>query len=115
MNRVGDDLERPCDPELELVMAPVKAMRLADMVDAIVAELHASPLDGATRARVRLLYRDALVEVGSTLSDPLLEELARLHPGCEAESDDELRIDIVLLSGWLHGLRSALAAAEPSS
>lgn len=115
MSVVGDDLQPPCDPELEVVISPVKAMRLADMVDAIVEELHAKPLDGATRARVRLLYRDALVEVGSTLSDPLLEELARLHPGCEAESDDELRIDIVLLSGWLHGLRFGLAVAEMSS
>jgi len=112
---MSDELGRPCDAELEVVIAPVKAMRLSDMVDAIVEELHSSPLDSATRARVRLLYRDALIEVGSTLSDPLLEELARLHPGCEADSDDELRIDIVLLSGWLHGLRFGLAVAETAS
>jgi hypothetical protein len=81
-------------------------------VDAIVEEMHARPFDGASRARIRVMYRDALVEVGSALSDPLLEELARLQPGSGLSSDDELRVDIALLSGWLRGLRFGLAAAE---
>lgn len=94
------------------VVAPRKVLRLATMVDAIVEELHAQPLDGASRARIRLMYRDALVEVGSTLSDPLLDELARLQPALRRSSDDELRIDISLLAGWLRGLRFGLATAE---
>lgn len=94
------------------VVAPGKVLRLATMVDAIVEELHAQPVDGASRARIRLMYRDALIEVGSTLSDPLLEELARLQPVMRVTSDDELRIDIAQLAGWLRGLRFGLEAAE---
>ncbi|MGQ0431225.1 MAG: proteasome activator [Microthrixaceae bacterium] len=94
------------------VVAPGKVLRLAGMIDAIVEELHAQPLDGGNRARVQVMYRDALVEIGSTLSDTLLEELARLQPTKGVSSDDELRIDITLLAGWLRGLRSGLAAAQ---
>lgn len=94
------------------VVAPGKVLRLATMIDAIVEELHDRPVDGANRARIQIMYRDALVEIGSTLSDPLLEELARLQPTKGVSSDDELRIDITLLAGWLRGLRSGLAAAQ---
>lgn len=102
----------PTDGAIAEVVAPGKALRLAAMVDAIVEELHGECLDEASKARVRLMYEKALIEVGSTLSDPLLEELARLQPSLCAASDDELRVDIVLLAGWLHGLRFGLAVAE---
>lgn len=98
--------------EIGEVVAPAKVIRLTTMVDAIVQEIHNQPFDGASRARIRVMYRDALVEVGSALSDPLLDELARLQPGSTLSSDDELRVDIALLSGWLRGLRFGLAAAE---
>ncbi|MFZ6002867.1 MAG: proteasome activator [Actinomycetota bacterium] len=94
------------------VVAPAKVLRLATMIDSIVEELRSRPVDGDTRARVRIMYRDVLVEVGSTLSDPLLEELARFHPSARATTDDVLRVDLVLLAGWLRGLRDGLAAAE---
>lgn len=100
------------DAEMAEVVAPAKVIRLTTMVDAIVEEMHRQPFDGATRARIQVLYRDALVEVGSALSDPLLEELSRLQPGSQLSSDDELRVSIALLSGWLRGLRFGLAAAE---
>lgn len=96
----------------EAVVAPAKVLRLTTMMEAIVEELHTEPLDDATRTRVRVMYRDALIEVGSALSDALLDELARLQPDSTLSSDDELRVDIALLSGWLRGLRFGLAAAE---
>lgn len=112
----GDEaLDRRQQPPLPVggdVVAPGKVLRLATMIDAIVEELHARPVDGASRARIHIMYRDALVEIGSTLSDSLLEELARLQPTTGVSSDDELRIDITLLAGWLRGLRSGLAAAQ---
>ncbi len=98
--------------DLGEVVAPAKVLRLTTMVDAIVEEMHVEPFDGPCRARIRVMYRDALVEVGSALSDPLLDELARLQPGSKLSSDDELRVDIALLSGWLRGLRFGLATAE---
>lgn len=97
--------------EVGVVVAPAKVIRLTSMVEAIVEEMHSQPFDQTSRARIRGMYRDALVEVGSALSDPLLDELARLQPGARLSSDDELRVDIALLSGWLRGLRFGLAAA----
>lgn len=94
------------------VLAPAKVLRLATMIDSIVEELRSRPVDGETRARVRVMYGDFLIEVGSALSDPLLEELARFHPSAGATTDDVLRVDLVLLAGWLRGLRDGLAAAE---
>lgn len=104
-------VEEPTIARSGEVIAPGKLLRLAAMVDAIVEELHAHP-DDDTVARIRVMYGDALIEVGSTLSDPLLEELARLQPTLRVASDDELRVDIVQLAGWLRGLRFGLAAAE---
>lgn len=96
----------------ELVLAPGKVLRLGAMVDAIVDELRTAPLDEATRAQIRRLYRDALVEIGSTLSDPLLEELAGLQTATRLGSDAELRIVVAQLAGWLHGLCEGLAAGD---
>jgi len=92
--------------DVEVLVAPGKAMRLADMIDTMVHEVHAAPIDDAARVRLLSLYRAILVEVGSTLSDALLEELARLQtvttdPSC---SIDEVRVAMAQLEGWLHGL-----------
>ncbi len=95
-----------------VVLAPAKVVRLAEMVDAIVDELHDEPVDGATRARLRQLYRAALVEVGSTLSDPLLDELSHLQPSSAVASDDDLRVAVAQLAGWLRGLRAGLATGD---
>lgn len=98
------------DPDSELVLSPGKIVRLGAMVDAIVEELHDGPFDGAARTRVRQLYRTALIEVGSTLSDPLLHELAHLQHPDLASSDDDLRISVAQLAGWIHGLRDGMAS-----
>jgi len=94
----------------EILVAPGKAMRLADMIDTMVRELHAAPIDDAARIRLLSAYRSVLVEVGSTLSDALLDELARLQtasldPSC---SIDEARVAMAQLEGWLHGLIEAM-------
>ena len=92
--------------DTEVVVAPGKALRLADMIDAMVEELHDAPLDDEARDRFLTLYRATLVEVGSTLSDALLTELARVQTMSvdECASCDELRIAMTQLAGWLHGV-----------
>lgn len=95
-----------------VVLAPGKVVRLSAMVDAIVDELHEECFDPAVRERVRQMYHDALVEVGSTLSDPLLSELAHLQRSTGAASDDDLRIIVVQLAGWLRGLCNGMAAGD---
>jgi hypothetical protein len=104
---VPDD---PPQEDSELVLSPGKVVRLGAMVDAIVEELHDGPVDSAARTRVRDLYRTALIEVGSTLSDPLLDELAHLQPAHHVDSDDDLRIVVAQLAGWIHGLRDGMAS-----
>lgn len=100
----------PLEADSELVLSPGKVVRLGAMVDAIVEELHDGPFDGAARIRVRQLYRTALIEVGSTLSDPLLHELAHLQHPDQTISDDDLRISVAQLAGWIHGLRDGMAS-----
>jgi len=92
--------------EVEVVVAPGKAVRLADMIDTMVAELHTAALDEDARTRFLTLYRATLVEVGSTLSDALLTELARVQTVSvdECASCDELRVAMTQLAGWLHGV-----------
>jgi hypothetical protein len=92
--------------EAEMVVAPGKALRLADMIDALVTELHEAPIDEEARVRFLALYHATLVEVGSTLSDALLEELARLQTMNvgEGASCDELRLALTQVEGWLHGV-----------
>lgn len=90
----------------EMVVAPGKALRLADMIDTLVREIHEAPLDEDARLRFLRLYHATLVEVGSTLSDALLDELARLQTAnvTDAASCDELRLAMCQVEGWLHGV-----------
>jgi len=90
----------------ELVVAPGKALRLADMIDTLVKEIHEAPIDEEARVRFIQLYHATLVEVGSTLSDTLLDELARLQTANvnEAATCDELRLAMTQVEGWLHGV-----------
>lgn len=94
------------DADGELVVAPGKALRLADMIDSLVQEIHAAPLDAEARARFLRLYQSTLIEVGSTLSDALLDELARVQTATvdDCATCDELRVAMTQLEGWLHGV-----------
>src|SRR5690349_23789783 len=76
------------------------------MIDTMVEEVHGAPLDDEGRARFLTLYRATLVEVGSTLSDALLTELARVQTVSvdDCASCDELRVAMTQLAGWLHGV-----------
>ena len=90
----------------EVLVHPSKFLRLADMIDRLVFELHAAPIDDAARERLLAMYRSTLVEVGSTLSDALLDELGRLQTaGLDAKASiDEARVAMTQLEGWLHGV-----------
>jgi hypothetical protein len=50
-------------------------------------------------------HRAALIEVASTLSDPLIEELVELgvHPLDEDAGLDELKVAQAQLLGWVEG------------
>jgi len=98
--------------ETERVVAPVKALRLTDMIDALVREGRAEPLDGVARTHLLTLYQATLIEVGSILSDALLDELWRMQTRglSDAATFDELRVAMTQLEDSLQGvLRGVLA------
>ena len=109
MQAARDD-QRP-DPSGEVV-APAKILRLTAMVDALVDELHLTPVAAPDADGLWGRYDTILIEVGSALSDPLLEELARLVSSASRRSPDQLHVAVAQLAGWLHGLASGLATAQ---
>jgi hypothetical protein len=99
---MSDDVTEGC----ELVVAPGKALRLADMIDTLVKEIREAPIDEDARVRFFELYHATLIEIGSTLSDTLLDELARLQTAnvTDRASCDELRLAMTQVEGWLNGV-----------
>lgn len=91
----------------DVVVIPAKAVRLSDMIRSILDELHEHVADDVVaRDRLAALYAAALVEVGSAVSDSLLDELASLQtPAVNGSSSvDEIRVAIAQLGGWVLGL-----------
>ena len=86
-------------------------------VDAAICRLRetaaaADPLDADALERLDAAVRQLLVETGSAVPEPLLEELAELvrpfqHPDRTA---DEVRMSLAQLAGWVSGLERAVSA-----
>ncbi len=100
---------------------PAKVMRIATMVRQLLDEVRHSPLDDASRARMRDIYETSVKELGEVLSPELKDELARLSLPFEADApnDAELRIAHAQLVGWLeglfHGIQAMLFAQQAES
>jgi hypothetical protein len=88
------------------LVAPAKALRLLCMLWDGLEELHRITVDDAARRRLITAHRAALVEVASTLSDPLINELVdlRFAPLEPDATVDEIRVAQAQLFGWLNGL-----------
>jgi len=86
-------------------VAPAKTLRLLCAIGAGVDERKRVDLDEAARRRMIAAHRTVLVEVASTLSDPLIDELVALgvHPLDEDASLDELKVAQAQLLGWVNG------------
>jgi hypothetical protein len=102
--------------DAQLVVAPGKALRLTNMIDALVEKTRAAPLDGAARIRFLTLYEATLIEMGSTLSDALLDELWRVQTQdlSDAATFDELRVAMTELEGWLHDVLAGVLSGSTS-
>jgi Protein of unknown function (DUF2587) len=94
------------------LVAPAKALRLRGALRAGVGELDRVALDEVARRRMVTTHRAVLVEVASTVSDALVDELARLGmaPLDQAAGTDELRVAQAQLLGWLDGVLFAQAS-----
>jgi hypothetical protein len=86
-------------------VAPAKTLRLLHAIGAVAGELERVDLDDAARRRVIAAHRAALVEVASTVSDLLIDELVALgfRPLDEDASIDELKVAQAQLVGWVKG------------
>jgi hypothetical protein len=115
----GELIERPHDEEQqkrdEFVEQPAKVMRVGTMMKQLLEEVRsASPLDEASRDRLREIYETSVVELGSALSTDLRDELGRLalpfEAGTNAPSTAEIQIAQAQLVGWLEGLIQGIQA-----
>ena len=105
----------------DAVHQPAKVMRIATMVRQLLEEVRHSPLDPASRSRLREIYETSVKELGEVLSVDLREELTRLSTpfASDAPSDAELRVAHAQLVGWLeglfHGIQAMLFAQQAES
>lgn len=93
-------------------MAPAKALRLLGTLSRGLEELNRVNLDDAARRRVIAAHRAALIEVASTVSDALIDELVALRVGSldQDASVDQIKVAQAQLLGWVNGI--ILAAAN---
>lgn len=99
------------------VVDGAKLLRLQATLASVVAELRQMDVEETSRPALAALERRLLVELGSVLSDPLLDELRREVgpvPGADT-SAGELRVVAAQLLGWAEGLLFGLSVAVPVS
>jgi hypothetical protein len=102
----------------DLVEEPAKVMRIGRMVQQLLEEVKAAPLDESGRKRLATVMHASIRELKDALAPELDEELERLiHPfDEETPSESELRIAQAQLVGWLeglfHGIQTAIYAQQ---
>ncbi len=102
----------------ELVEQPAKVMRIGRMVQQLLEEVKAAPLDEPGRKRLASVLHTSIQELKDGLAPELDAELDRLiEPFDDATpSESELRIAQATLVGWLeglfHGIQTAIYAQQ---
>ena len=99
------------------VVNGAKLVRMTWMLGTLFEELRGIPLDDPGRQRLHHLLQRSLVEVGSSLPDGLLEELALLVAPASDERPtvEELRTVHAQVLGWLEGLLATASMAVGES
>jgi hypothetical protein len=98
--------QRPDD-----LVSPVKAVRLLEALGAGFDEMNRVDLDDAARRPLIAAHRAALIEVASTVSDALIDELValRVEPLSQDASLDQVKVAQAQLLGWVNGVILAKA------
>ncbi|MET0839546.1 MAG: bacterial proteasome activator family protein [Marmoricola sp.] len=110
----GDSAERLTG----LVEQPAKVMRIGRMVQQLLEEVKAAPLDEPGRTRLATVLHTSIKELKDGLAPELDDELDRLiEPFDESTpTESELRIAQAQLVGWLeglfHGIQTAIYAQQ---
>ena len=96
----------------EAVQSPGKVMRIGSMIKQLLDEVHQTELDEPSRERLREIYETSVIELSSSLSPDLRQELARLAIPFDAGTPTgaELKIAKAQLVGWLEGLFHGIQA-----
>jgi hypothetical protein len=97
---------------IEAVERPAKVMRIGSMIKQLLDEVRHSPLDDASRSRMKEIYQTSVEELANTLSPELAAELHRMTLPLDSAvpSDAELRVAQAQLVGWLEGLFHGIQA-----
>jgi hypothetical protein len=113
----GDD--QPGERNLtDLVEQPAKVMRIGRMVQQLLEEIKAAPVDEAGRTRLARILHTSIRELKDGLAPELDDELDRLIQPFDEETptESELRIAQAQLVGWLeglfHGIQTAIYAQQ---
>jgi hypothetical protein len=102
----------------ELVEQPAKVMRIGRMVQQLLEEVKAAPLDEPGRQRLAKVLHVSIQELKEGLAPELDDELDRLIEPFEdaTPTESELRIAQAQLVGWLeglfHGIQTAIYAQQ---
>ena len=102
----------------DLVEQPAKVMRIGRMVQQLLEEVKAAPLDERGRKRLAGVLHTSIKELKDGLAPELDDELDRLIEPFDGEtpSESELRIAQATLVGWLeglfHGIQTAIYAQQ---
>ena len=110
-----DDRERTVT---DLVEEPAKVMRIGRMVQQLLEEVKAAPVDEPGRQRLAKVLHVSIRELKDGLAPELDDELDRLiEPFDESTpTESELRIAQAQLVGWLeglfHGIQTAIYAQQ---
>jgi Protein of unknown function (DUF2587) len=110
----GDDTGRITG----LVEQPAKVMRIGRMVQQLLEEVKAAPVDEPGRKRLATVLHTSIKELKDGLAPELDDELDRLiQPFDETTpTESELRIAQAQLVGWLeglfHGIQTAIYAQQ---
>jgi hypothetical protein len=97
----------------ESVESPGKVMRIGSMIKQLLEEVRQTELDEPSRERLREIYDTSIMELSSSLSPDLQQELGRLALPFEpntAPTSAELRVAKAQLVGWLEGLFHGIQA-----
>ena len=102
----------------DLIEQPAKVMRIGRMVQQLLEEVKAAPLDEPGRKRLAGVLHTSINELKDGLAPELDDELDRLiQPFDEnTPTESELRIAQATLVGWLeglfHGIQTAIYAQQ---
>ena len=102
----------------DLVEQPAKVMRIGRMVQQLLEEVKAAPVDEPGRKRLAQVVHTSIAELKDGLAPELDAELDRLIQPFEGDtpSESELRIAQAQLVGWLeglfHGIQTAIYAQQ---